>query len=89
MDRIGGYAVRCWRLGPLDCGVQEFITLDNRHINSVKPRLLVPGLVLSLGGVLLSATFTFAGPRFPDGPVGVFGWVVALAGFALLRAGVD
>ena len=64
-------------------------SFDTLRVDLARPKLLASGLLPSLGGVTLSATFTFAGSRFPDRPVGVSGWVVALAGFALLRAGVD
>jgi hypothetical protein len=53
---------------------------------SRKLKLLLPGALLGLVGVVLSADFRFAGPTFPDGPVDVLGWLLLLGGLAWMAA---
>jgi hypothetical protein len=51
----------------------------------VKLKLLIPGVVLSLAGVALTAEFDLIGPQLPDGPVEWAGWVALLLGLLLMK----
>lgn len=49
--------------------------------------LMVPGALLALTGVALSATFSFIGPEIPQSPLGFVGWALLLLGSAAVKAG--
>jgi hypothetical protein len=46
---------------------------------------MIPGAVLSLAGVALTAEFDLIGPQFPDGPVEWIGWIALLLGLFLMK----
>lgn len=47
--------------------------------------LLVPGVVLVLAGIALSAQFTLSGPEIPTDPLGWVGWTLILVGLAEMK----
>lgn len=47
--------------------------------------LLLPGAVLTLVGIALSAQFTFTGPTLPTTPLGWVGWVLVVAGLLEMK----
>jgi hypothetical protein len=49
--------------------------------------LLLPGAVLALVGLALTATFSFIGPEFPQSLQGVLGWALLLLGLAAMKVG--
>jgi hypothetical protein len=50
--------------------------------------LLLPGALLALVGVALTATFSGVGPEIPQSPAGVLGWALLLLGLAAMKVGV-
>jgi hypothetical protein len=51
----------------------------------VKLLLVLPGALLVVVGIALSAQFTFVGPTFPDDPLGFVGWGLLLVGLAEMK----
>lgn len=52
-------------------------------------RFLLPGALLALLGVALSATFSLGGPTIPRSPLGVVGWALLLVGLVAMKVGAE
>jgi hypothetical protein len=48
---------------------------------------LLPGALLALAGVALTATFSFTGPEIPQTLQGFVGWALVLLGLAAMKVG--
>lgn len=49
--------------------------------------LMVPGTLLGVTGVALTATVSFTGPEIPQSPLGFVGWALLLVGLVAMKVG--